>query len=941
MSSMLNHGHHGGLGGYGSMGLGGGLGGDLLDDLYDDDRNGLAANRINQNLASRNYRQRKKDYIKEIEAKLASLTFENHQLKRENESLKESGGVEVMRPEPELVTMLMEGKQIIIQMSQAIKKNDERTLVYLLHLFHVAIAKRYAIAEREVEKIVHPYTQSKLAAMGYVPRNDRPLVNIMGPASDGWFSLFKTEACLTDEQSAKLEALRGEHDRQDNQLRVDREQLDREIKKFYHTKILVLPNSPDDLGDALTMGPVQTPSLPYPTANEATPIVNSPLEISQILDFARKLECLKKNFIRQRNLMMDTLSSLSTILTPKQEAMLLVRVHFNTTYDFAHMELLKDVWTSIVNQNKTTGPKNIAEALAKFTASESANIMPTRVDGSKTWKNFKPPALKDSLAKKIAAHAINILVQSILLEKHNVKAAAAALIKQISSTNYEELFGRITQILHSMVVGGKEADPSLITQLELVAHLDLCAVELARLFERCTLSAGQIRGRNQRIALASVLYRAVHTWIRNYTQEFVALSTSETNRLPGSPDIVPKLFEIILSWSKKTQIRASTWPLLTSLLILCPDILRSIATRRQVMHCLAQCSIAGLDISDKAGELLVAIFKPDVLSAWYRQEFVAEFWDVISGTTLGLASALVETRNQPQLVLRILTLVEDTTTSSKCATCIGLLCNELEDKRTTIPCGLATSCAAYRRLSIAGQQVQKGRQFQQKVVRAELRSIETNNIQHSGAIQAWEEVYSRWTKIDLNSLVLAADSMQEWYNILGFLCSLCSEVPTNYTPPAPRPALNRSPTSRIPLLKNYASRKATVAENLHMATLPSIDRFMDEMMTLIVSDITFVRESTVSLLGSALNVRMFSAFGRHVQERIKSFSSLDRDRPVLEINDRYTLFIENSIKILDNLVGGAAASISAAPGQINKISIPRLEDFCMLVVTYSSTIFHS
>ncbi|GAM23217.1 hypothetical protein SAMD00019534_063920 [Acytostelium subglobosum LB1] len=345
---------------------------------FDDDKN--PGMRVNQNLASRNYRQRRKDYIKEIEAKLASLTFENLQLKRENETLKETGGVDVMRPEPELLAMLMEGKQIIIQMSQAIKKNDERTLVYLLHLFHTAIGKRYAIAEKEVEKIVHPYTQSKLASMGYVPKGDRPLFNISGSAADGWFALFKSEANISEEQNVKLEALRQDHDKQEQVLRIEREQLDKEIKNFYYTKILVLPDTSEccsnsEFNTPTMSGMAATVTLPQPA--EPHIVNSSPLEISQILDFARKLDMLKKNFICSRNLSSDTISGLSNILTPRQEAMLLVRIHLNTTYDFAHMELLKDVWTNIANQNKSTAPKNIAEALAKFSASEAANVMPT------------------------------------------------------------------------------------------------------------------------------------------------------------------------------------------------------------------------------------------------------------------------------------------------------------------------------------------------------------------------------------------------------------------------------------------------------------------------------------------------------------------------------------------------------------------------------------
>ncbi|KYR02069.1 putative basic-leucine zipper transcription factor [Tieghemostelium lacteum] len=341
------------------------------DDDEEDDMKKKNSNRVNQNLASRNYRQRRKDYIKEIENKMAALTFENHQLKKENESLKETGGVEIMRPEPELVSMVMEGKQIIVQLSYALKKNDERTLIYLLHLFHCAIAKRYSIIEREVEKIVHPYTQGKLAAMGYVPKTDKWwfLNCIAGPGSDGWISLYKKEAEINEEQSQQLDTLRNQHYKLDQSLVAEREQLDKDIKRFFYTKILVLPNNPLEIGDI--------PCHPYGgDLQTLQPILNQPLDISQLLEFARKLESLKRNFIQHRNIMLDTISSLSSILTPQQEAMLLVRIHYYTGYDIGHMELLKEVWTNIVSQNKNiTSPMNISEALKKMT--ESTNVIPT------------------------------------------------------------------------------------------------------------------------------------------------------------------------------------------------------------------------------------------------------------------------------------------------------------------------------------------------------------------------------------------------------------------------------------------------------------------------------------------------------------------------------------------------------------------------------------
>ncbi|KAM9975380.1 hypothetical protein ACTFIW_010408 [Dictyostelium discoideum] len=403
--------------------------GDGSDDGSDTEReNKKNRNRVNQNLASRNYRQRKKEYIKEIEEKLAVLALENDQLKKENINLKKGGGVEIMKPDPAFITMMMEAKQIIIQLDVAIKKNDERSLIYLLQLFHLSIEKRHTIVEREVEKMVHPYTQAKLAAMGYVPSLENPMISsISGPSSDGWWTMYISEAQITEEQAKAIKQLRSNHWKADIELRNEREKLDRSIKEFYLNRVMVFPtnerlnksfatnlslsdgpnptspnsssvtqstlvrpspgltllnnlneenNNNNNSGsgsssnnnttnNSLTPTPNQNNNISNIAVNGTISVVNelgfSPIngniDISEILEFTRKLEALKKNFVKQRTLMEDTHSALSSILTPKQEAMLLVRVHSSTRYDFANMEMLKNVWGSVIAKDTTSYPQ--------------------------------------------------------------------------------------------------------------------------------------------------------------------------------------------------------------------------------------------------------------------------------------------------------------------------------------------------------------------------------------------------------------------------------------------------------------------------------------------------------------------------------------------------------------------------------------------------------
>jgi hypothetical protein len=85
--------------------------------------------RESQNRASRNYRQRKKAYIKEIEAKLDQLKLENEQLKTENQknrrTLVQFQSI-LDKPAPllrsyssELRTEDMEIEKIVLQLQEA------------------------------------------------------------------------------------------------------------------------------------------------------------------------------------------------------------------------------------------------------------------------------------------------------------------------------------------------------------------------------------------------------------------------------------------------------------------------------------------------------------------------------------------------------------------------------------------------------------------------------------------------------------------------------------------------------------------------------------------------------------------------------------------------------------------------------------------------------
>jgi len=195
----------------------------------------------------------------------------------------------------------------------------------LLQLFFLAIEKKNSLADKEIEKLVNPLTQAKLATMGYVPVLEHPTVSEMsGPSGNEFWNSFLTEAQVSEEQAQSIKELRDRHWRLDAELRQERRALDKVVKDFYLHKLRVLPTFE------------KIPDL----AQQSTS-----LDMGEVIEFARQLNFLKKNFIAQRSLMLDVHSHLSKIFTPRQHAMMLIRINAKRSCEWPrHAQTLKSAW---------------------------------------------------------------------------------------------------------------------------------------------------------------------------------------------------------------------------------------------------------------------------------------------------------------------------------------------------------------------------------------------------------------------------------------------------------------------------------------------------------------------------------------------------------------------------------------------------------------------
>jgi len=309
-------------------------------------------------MASRNYRQRKKEYISSIEEKLEQLNLENERLRREvnegrhlatklmheNTELKNiqvceqttAGDSEDEALNEELMNTELDLKHLIDKLEAGVNGNmDEAGMTPLLKMFYQTLRKRHSIFTNQVKKIVNPCIQAKISILDSTPGEEeggiirQAIEDNKGRegSEDGdgnWWPQFVKDAAITDKQEAQIKQLRIQHNTAYHQLRARRSQLNKDIKDFYREKFF-------SFSSQLVGG--QSPRT---------------ADVPAVIELTSKLEEMKKNLDAEKLLVLETHDALAKILTPKQEALFVTRAYTRAhTVSTDTMQMVTHMWDAI------------------------------------------------------------------------------------------------------------------------------------------------------------------------------------------------------------------------------------------------------------------------------------------------------------------------------------------------------------------------------------------------------------------------------------------------------------------------------------------------------------------------------------------------------------------------------------------------------------------
>ncbi|KAI9792371.1 MAG: Ras GTPase activating protein ira2 [Piccolia ochrophora] len=161
----------------------------------------------------------------------------------------------------------------------------------------------------------------------------------------------------------------------------------------------------------------------------------------------------------------------------------------------------------------------------------------------------------------------------------DIEHAAFEVIEYLSATNWSLMFNFLQNKLRNLrapsgvsasnttKAGGKDTDVASATGIRVMSHLWINGRKLSLVIQElcgCFLNLSK----SAQHAIAVLLPETIARWLHHNPHEFVAMHMSE-KRLDGVADV---LFDMANSMNEDGQRKGFLWPLLTSLLLLLPEV---------------------------------------------------------------------------------------------------------------------------------------------------------------------------------------------------------------------------------------------------------------------------------------------------------------------------------------------------------------------------------
>uniref|UniRef100_A0ABM5EN50 Neurofibromin isoform X1 n=1 Tax=Pogona vitticeps TaxID=103695 RepID=A0ABM5EN50_9SAUR len=152
-----------------------------------------------------------------------------------------------------------------------------------------------------------------------------------------------------------------------------------------------------------------------------------------------------------------------------------------------------------------------------------------------------------------------------------LRNSASGVLFSLSCNNFNAVFSRISTRLQELTVCSE--DNADVHDIELLQYISVDCAKLKRILQETAFKFKALKKVAQ-LAVINSLEKAFWNWVENYPDEFTKLYQTPQTDLA---DCAEKLFDLVDGFAESTKRKAAVWPLQIILLVLCPEIVQSIA----------------------------------------------------------------------------------------------------------------------------------------------------------------------------------------------------------------------------------------------------------------------------------------------------------------------------------------------------------------------------